>query len=176
MYFNANSIRNKRDQINALLNYIENLSDKCIVHAILITETHLKSEEIAIFDLNGYTSFHSTRMNDRKGGGVSIYLHNTLTGNVLFEKSDQSCNYLVIKIIELDKNISCVYRAPDSDVNDFLAIFDQSTLSLKNNYIFGDINIDLLKTYIDDTLTNYMNCFSCNGYVLLNKKHIDFAT
>lgn len=89
----------------------------------MITETWLTAGEKDFFELKGYNSFHSTRFNDRKGGGVAIYLHESLIGNIVFEYADESaqCNYLIINLVQSNIKLCCCYRSPDSNINNFLS-------------------------------------------------------
>lgn len=60
------------DEINNMLIALE--KDKKIVHALLITETWLLEGEKKMFEIKGFSSFHCTRFNDRKGGGVACMI------------------------------------------------------------------------------------------------------
>lgn len=172
VYFNSRSLRNKVDDINHFLN-----STIQTVHAIMITETWLTAGEKDFFELKGYNSFHSTRFNDRKGGGVAIYLHESLIGNIVFEYADESaqCNYLIINLVQSNIKLCCCYRSPDSNINNFLSVMDKNIFNIRNIYIFGDMNLNLLNKD-NSSVNNYLDLINCNGLIVLNKISIEFPT
>jgi hypothetical protein len=66
LYLNAQSARNKFDEITALI-YDSSKRLASEVHAIVITETWFFDSEVMCFDINGYRAYHCNR-NNRRGG------------------------------------------------------------------------------------------------------------
>lgn len=119
LYFNAMSMRNKLNDIQLFIN-----SFIYPIHIIIITETWLYKEENMFFELPGYTSYHSNRLKQKtqnendsighcgRGGGVSVYVLNNLLSVFVFEEYIDNNNYLIVKLIQLNKYIIAVYRPP----------------------------------------------------------------
>lgn len=78
-YSNLCSIRNKRkfDEIKCILKTLPNTT-----HLLIFTETWIVSEEDArLYQIPGYSHIYNYRRN-KKGGGVSIYVHNSIQYNL----------------------------------------------------------------------------------------------
>lgn len=87
-YINIRSIRNKTHEIQNFLNN----NKRQTYHILVIAETWLRDYEVGYLGIPGYTAYNSTRPN-RDGGGVSIYILNTIQTNLEFEYAD---NYTII--------------------------------------------------------------------------------
>lgn len=78
-YLNARSIRKtgKFDELKCILQSITTT-----IHVILITETWIANETQAKdLQLPNYTHYYNFRM-DKRGGGVSAFVHNNLKHNI----------------------------------------------------------------------------------------------
>ena len=60
-----------------LIQLLDDICQKVTVHVILLCETFLNSNNVALAEISGFTSFHKMR-EDRKGGGVSIFVKNDI--------------------------------------------------------------------------------------------------
>ena len=124
-------------------------------------------------DLSSYISNHQKR-SDRKGGGVSAYLHSSFKVKT---RSDLSTNCrdigsLTLEIIsEKIRNtiISVLYRPPNGHFEhfeNFLTNFFLNTKdSNKNVYITGDFNRNLLDHSLNKKVQNYLNLIYQNGFI-----------
>ena len=123
---------------------------------IAVSETWLSTSNHHLYNLPGY-SFISLPRDNRRGGGVGIYIANELS----FRQRDDymqimntTCEYIVIEILRKNKAsvlVTSLYRPPNTDLTEFNTKFSDFLnliTSGKFNHIFiaGDTNIDLLKT------------------------------
>lgn len=89
-----------------------------------MSETWLKSSKGTDFIMNGYEMFHTNRQN-KKGGGVAIYIDKNLDYKVVENMSlavEEIFESITVEIcMEKRKNIivSCIYRAPGANVETF---------------------------------------------------------
>lgn len=115
---------------------------------IAMSETWLSNEKGVDCELNGYELNYVNREN-KKGGGVALYVDRRLNYKIVKNMTniDEEMEIIMVEIIlEKKKNviISCVYRAPGSNIETF-----KSTERLfakkyhKDVFICGDFNLDL---------------------------------
>ena len=77
IHINARSFVHNHEQIE---NYLYELTFK--FNFIIISESWMKQSDIGNFELSNYNSFHTIRTNKR-GGGVSIFIKNSLKSEVV---------------------------------------------------------------------------------------------
>ena len=88
---------------------------------VAVTETWLND---GVFDSEvchnfpGFSLFRSDRIG-REGGGVALYLKDTLTGEVLGTFDNKVCQFLTVKIHQLDTVATVFYRPPDTRMAEF---------------------------------------------------------
>ena len=176
IHFNARNIKVNFDKIENLINDINIKFD-----IIAISETWLEpgDSQDALLRLDGYTMSHMEREN-RKGGGVAIYVSNSLDYRVINCMSVRINGVMECVTVELCINkrkniiVNCVYRTPGSDMQTFIDQIETVIKNVKNVkksiFLCGDLNIDLLK-YNDNTPTkNFVDMmFSLGLYPLLDK-------
>ncbi|CAG5073437.1 Similar to RTase: Probable RNA-directed DNA polymerase from transposon BS (Drosophila melanogaster) [Cotesia congregata] len=115
--------------------------------------------------------FHLLR-NDRKtrhGGGVLLFIRNTLSSRIINCSSnllDGYPEYIIAEVWTTLRNkilISVIYRPPNTDLlNDFERDFSELFMFYKNIVILGDLNINML---VNTNLSAHLNDF-CNSYNL----------
>jgi Reverse transcriptase (RNA-dependent DNA polymerase)/Endonuclease-reverse transcriptase len=136
---------------------------------ILLTETWLHDDiPNTLIEIPGYGIFRSDRRDITKarGGGVCLYIRNSIAGHVVHVKKSADfmqdvltvdSMLLEIKIATVKFNIVCVYR-PDK-----IALVDNSNLieNKKNifkshtpSFLFGDLNYPEIN-WVNLTLTNH---------------------
>ena len=90
---------------------------------VAVTETWLSDQIIdaeVCHDFPGYTLSRSDR-NGREGGGVALYLKDSLIGDPLGKFDNKVCQLLVVKIHQLNHVVAIMYRPPDTRVGEFAA-------------------------------------------------------
>ena len=148
-HFNARSLNANFGSIDMYLSQLDSNPD-----IITISETWFSEHtNISTFNIRGYNMDCVSR-EDCKGGGVAIYIKQDLRYKKLESKclSIADCFECInVKILlKGSKNIiiACIYRKPDSKIDEFTIKLEELYGNLRNNkivYITGDINIDLFK-------------------------------
>ena len=125
--WNAEGVRNKKPELQEFLY-------KNKVDIICIQETHLT--EAHRFFVRGYQEFRNDRKNRTKGG-VITFVKNTLPATEISRSSENSCTeFIVIKVVLPDKEISIVNAYCPSDRDLELNAFTITD----NTIIMGDFN------------------------------------
>ncbi|XP_065642240.1 uncharacterized protein LOC136073891 [Hydra vulgaris] len=145
---------------------------------ICLTETWCQSEDMSNSNLHltDYNSVHQPRKNGI-GGGVCIFIHNSLTYKKVDNLSvnNSNCESLTIEIInQKEKNlfITVLYRPPNGSYNQFendlRRILTQT--SKKHLYLLGDFNLNLINLNTDNHVKNFINTLSqFSAYPMTNK-------
>jgi exonuclease III len=175
LYFNARSIRNKFDEVTALLG-----SFKYKIDVVVIVETWLSEYECQSFNFKDYSSYHTCR--EQKGGaGAAVYVHKSLLS--VFSESvhdirDEVGSLIVVGLPRVGVHIMACYRPPGqlrTDEQMFLEKFEHLLSKYSKTLVLGDFNINTLLT--DDSLvTDYLERLYSHGFTLLNSDDSDMAT
>ena len=128
-------------------NFINELISKNNISIFAVTETWLSGDisggEISI---PHYRVFRRDKT-DRRGGGVCIYIHETINFKVLVQLQDPSLEMLWLKVTigRQDINVGCFYRPPDAKVQ-LWSTLDGTLESLQGQHIIltGDLNVNTL--------------------------------
>ena len=160
-HLNVRILYGKIDEIRFLITKIN-------IDILCLTETWLHDmicdREVQI---DGYVLIRRDRNINKKGGGVCIFIHNTISFS---ERSDLLDDIIEAAWIELTLKstqiiIGCMYRPPNSDCNYFnkmLDIFGKITSEDKDLVILGDFNYDYKTDIIssENPLNMIENLFS----------------
>ena len=112
---------NRFDYIKQLFDFIE-----ITVDIAIFSETWLKNNICRFYNLSGFQSFFTNR-DDKKGGGLVVYIRNNIKCNLLSKRNDLIFN-IWLEIIDLSIDfkkfyIGAYYRPPNSKKNNFLKCF-----------------------------------------------------
>ena len=147
--------------------------------ALVLTESWLSNDISHLFKFNNYSSHHSLRQPDKRGGGVSAFINDKFVS-----KTIDSCTInlpfiesLFINITYKNQNVilACVYRPPNGDIKLFteklMQMIQSCNLPNYDNFILcGDFNIDLLKFDSDSNVSSFLNsCRSLSLVPLISK-------
>lgn len=168
IYFNIQSIRNKLHDLESVVK-----SFNFRIHAIVLTEIWIMECENKFFNLPGYTAYFSNRKNGY--GGTALYIIDDISSSFVFEEEFENSSILCIKLLKQNFYIFSVYKAPDSNIDRFIDKLDNNILTIKNSIVVGDLNINLLQSRTS-AVRNYIETITSNGFVLLNKQTIEYAT
>lgn len=139
-----------------------------------MTETWIKSDDEAKrFQIPGYTHYYHFRSN-KIGGGVSIFVTNSLKHHLFEGLSQDDNHYLWIHLKELGLDIGTVYKPGRTQLKNFLETFSIQLNQRKRAIIFGDFNLDLLEP--SSSVNEYMNTLEENGYKIINKITPEYCT
>ena len=136
-FINVRSLYPKLDEIQ----YIIQTNDFDIFG---INETwldqYIKNEEISI---QGYNIVRKDR--NRHGGGVCVYIKQTITYNVLFSNDQNPIESIWLNLTGVKLCIGCIYRPPSSDnvyYNNILDHIEQVKNQANDIIIIGDLNFN----------------------------------
>lgn len=174
IYMNARSVLSKIDELQFILS---NMKTK--IDIIAITETWLTTDKTKYFNIKGYTSVFSCRGDGY--GGSAILVHNSHkfvnlnNSNHLIDIPDK-INIASIKLecqncnMYSDVYISCIYRAPSANVNEFFNVFESLLSGADHNHsiVMGDMNID--SNTDNHKVQDYLNLITSTGCFLVNSR------
>lgn len=113
------------------------------IHFLIFTETWITSDADAkLYQLPHYKHVYNYRQ-DRKGGGVAIYVHDSIKYEITEELYECGNHYLWIRINKLSLNIGAIYKPGDSNINNFIETYTSQLERRKRTIVLGDFNIDL---------------------------------
>lgn len=158
------NIRSLRNRLTDLTDYVQ--YSKIPIQIIILNETRLNDSEKHLFNIPGFQSFHATRI--KSGGGVSIFVHNSLSQANLMENFEfENNNFLSVKLLSINVSIAGVYKPPDTNCTNFLKQLDEFLERNPNSFVFGDFNLNLFDRR-NQLIQNYRNTIESNGFKLLN--------
>ncbi|CAF4833004.1 unnamed protein product [Pieris macdunnoughi] len=170
-YLNARSIckQGKFDELQCVLK-----SFSTIIHIILLTETWIKNEKQACeLKLPNYTHYYNYRT-DTIGGGVSIYVHNSLEHNLSESIYQDGNNYLWVQLKRYKIEVGVIYYPGNTNYNQFLEAYTQQLRRRRRAIVFGDFNTDLLTK--NTKSKQYIELMNEIGYTILNKISKKYST
>ena len=143
IHINARSFFPKKDEIHWVINELN--VDACLISETWL-DTNVLDQDIV---LDGYALIRNDRQN-RKGGGVLIYVKNTIAFKERFDIITNECLEMIWLEITTQHGspnilLSCLYRPPNSNIDYFNHIIDtieKASLDSKEIILMGDINID----------------------------------
>lgn len=141
---------------------------------MVFTETWLTSEDDAkLYEINNYKHIYNYRK-QKKGGGVSIYIHDSIGYEVTENTVENNNHYLWVSIDKLSLNIGGIYRPGDTNLTDFMDTYVAQLEQRKRSIVFGDFNVDLLTN--DSKVAQYRNIVQGSGYEIINKIDRTYST
>lgn len=151
----------------SFLTLINSFNFKIPVIAVCETWTTVANEND--FSIPGYNFIVKSRQ-DKKGGGVGIYVLNGLEYTVRHDLDfnvEQTLETLIIELVRYNTLIVCVYHPPNSDFQSFHSSFDNMlgllNASKKKCFVAGDFNIDLLKS--DSHSSSFINSVFSHAFL-----------
>lgn len=172
LHINARSMRHKLDFIEILLHRFPKKPD-----AVVVSKSWLREGEESLFNLNGYSAYHSVRK-DKEGGGVSVFINSDFQSTLILNLSFGVCNALIVNLPKLKLKICGCYRPLNpEDQNDFGFFNDSFDDILQSNtgmIVLGDMNVNLLN--VDRQSSLYSNTVASNGFAFMNKISKKYAT
>lgn len=173
----ANDLNCMRWNINHLTNKLRLVEQYIaifpgILHVIIISESWLTLENKTSFRLQNYYEIHSVRP-DSQGGGISIFLHNsicTTAPKVLFDLITPDLNqFVLLELPTINTTIAVPYRRPvvvAAYIDRFLDEFERFCLTRPHSMIMGDFNLNQLN---DDYREKLNDLLEMHGFALTNE-------
>lgn len=171
LYFNINSLRNKLYDLEVEIFNITRNKNK-IIHFIALSETRIGEFEIPYLNIENYNAYHCTRKDGN--GGVALFVHHSLSSNLVYSKSELNIELLMVNIINIGIKTLVVYKQPPVNGDAFIEALRARIENVNNMIIVGDTNLNLLNE--TSTNKNYIDTLTVNGYCVINKIDSKFAT
>ena len=171
------NIRSMKKNFEEFRNFINELNFEFSI--ISLTETWCLDDprNESLFKLNNYTSIHQTRNGERNGGGICIFIHNSLTFK---SRSDLCVNNNDIESLSIEvvnkksKNIIVnihhivTYRQPAGNIkvfeNSLKNILSSRNYNNKPVYLTGDFNLNLLDYKTSAKVKSYLNIIFSHSF------------
>ena len=152
--------------------------------AIAVTETWLRTSDLDLFKLANFNFYSSARTNNKRGGGVGLFVNENfdanLASNLTINSDDIECIFLTLtpKLIHTKTQtlIGCIYRSPSSNQSKFLSELERmlNTMDLAYKHhtilIAGDFNMDLLKSDTSPAIQEFTDLLSSHSFLPLISK------
>ena len=123
MHLNIRSLYPKMEEVSCFLEAVGFEFD-----LICFSETWLNDMLIGLVDLSGYIPYHVTRNDERRGGGVSVFVKNNYDCTLIDEfcYCNDSMECLFVNVARYDKTfiVGVIYRPPNCDVSSFLNMLE----------------------------------------------------
>ena len=165
--------------VRSLPKHFETLTDYLTLLPLYLsimgfTETWLNDSKASFYSMNGYDHLYHHRK-DRPGGGVSLYVKNSIKYilredlSIDIANTNSHVESIFIEVVNAPcfsgrTVIGCVYRPPNGNVNSFVDNLDKLLNSIEKEkkpcFILGDFNINLLHANSETFLnTLFANAF-----------------
>lgn len=167
LQLNIHSLRKKHSQLEAeIVNYE-------YPEIVVISETWLTNEIKQHYEISGYKNYHTIRADGY--GGLSVYIKEGVQHLTIMNLSNiENVHMTNIEITHPKFNILCIYRAPNTNNQEFLNILDWILENESNMIVCGDINYNLLS--IDTHVQRYMDVINDNSFTFMNEIKSDAYT
>ncbi len=167
LHLNIRSLQKNYDNLTSFLNCLS-----IQPHVIALTETWLKDTNQHHYHLDGYSTYHSLRMN-KEHGGVSLLINSDIHSEPIHQHTFVNETMEICSVqLNLRTNliISVIYRPHSKHVaveefslalNDILT---QNTFTKNNTILLGDLNINLLEHTSHQPTNNFLNTMQALNY------------
>jgi len=166
-HFNIRSFNRNSDNLFLFLSKLPNLPG-----VIVLSETWFSVNNTR--EIEGYNGYHVYRQN-RRGGGVSIYVRHTLRATLVADTSfvDPDIELCTVRF-EINGSDICImgaYRPPDGNIQRYVETMDPILSRINSKmkaFLIGDMNIDLINPCAYSV--DFINC--CYSSALLPLIHL----
>lgn len=173
------NIRSSAQNLSSLEEYLNNL---CIQFSVVgLSENWLTDANCNVYQLPGYTSVHQCR-ESKRGGGVSLYVKDTISYDVRYDLNVLNENLESI-FIQLNRNdigldhdviVGVLYRPPNTNMDICNNLLSKIFNALKSEkiigYCMGDYNVNLLNHESNRHTGNFLDLmFSYSFMPLITK-------
>ena len=160
------NIRSMNKNFEKLREYLSHAKGNFSV--ITLTETWCNDDETdknSLWQLPNYTAIHQIRNSSQKGGGIALYVHNSLNYKIPKNKNINSNDIECLSIEIVSKTskhviIFCIYRPPRDDAHKFL---DEMKAHIIENK-FQDKPLFLVVDLNTNSLDYSRNTHSCDFF------------
>lgn len=152
VHINARFLMNKIDQLSSFLDEFS-----FNFNILMVTETWVTPNDI-IPGIPGYNSFSACR-NQKRGGGVAMYVSESLSSELVPQFSAVTPNYKALTLLVNNTILTVLYWPPAGDANHFIdfadALLEHASFGTYRLILGGDFNINLFpETALSKSLIN----------------------
>ena len=167
LHFNSRSLNKNYDAINQ---FIDQLDLRFSIYGF--SETWIYEKTPLLFNMDGYTFYHSDR-EGRKGGGVALLVNDSFDVKVHkdIQLPDNICESLFIEILLTNARniiVGIIYRDPNKPICEFTnhinECLEEISSEHKNVYIMGDYNVNLLNYNSIKCINDFLNTIYNNSF------------
>ena len=167
------NIRSMKKNFEKLCEYLSHVKGNFSI--VALTELWCSDDNAdknSLWQLPNYTTIHQIRNSSQKGGGIALYVHNSLNYKILKNKNinNNDIECLNIEIVSKEsKNeiISCIYKPPRGDAHKFLDEMKGQVIKNKFQekplFLVGELNINSLDYSRNTYVCNFFNFVFQNG-------------
>ena len=159
------NIRSLQKNFDSLFNLLITLKSELKV--ICITETWCSdnSKNHNLFKLQQYKSIQQVRRTG-KGGGIAIFLHESLTSNIRHDLSVNNANIEALRVEIINKKTKNIlfntqYRQPEQNFNEFEAYLNTFLAKAKTTdkayFLVRDLNLNLIDFQSNANVRDFVN-------------------
>ncbi|XP_065671679.1 uncharacterized protein LOC136089556 [Hydra vulgaris] len=172
LHLNIRSLQKNFEKFKQFL-----FSVKINFQIICLTETWRRVKEIennSNFQLNNYKVLHQIRDSEKTGGGLCIFIHNSLDFKLrkIYFAVTHDFELLLIEVVNKTcKNavVHVIYRPPSGNKKAFnkqiKSLIISEKLCGKCVYFAGDLNLDLLEYNKNKDVRTFFNIMFQNGFI-----------
>ena len=173
------NIRSMKKNFEEFRNFISELNYDFSV--ISLTETWCLDDprNESLLKLNNYTSIYQARSSERHGGGICMFIHNSLIfknrSDLCFNNNDvESLSIEIVNKYTKNVIVNVTYRQPAGNIKVFEDSFKKILSSNKHRnkavYLTGDFNLNLLDYETNAKVKSYLNILFSHSFIpLINK-------
>lgn len=159
LHLNARSMLHKRDHIEHLMQIIS-----VNIDIIAVSETWETDINTDLIKIPGYNKCSRHRLNNETGGGVALFIHNSIEYSAI-NSSTKTFESVFVDLKTRNKGstiIGAIYRPPGGSLADFNEELDSLLTSFtrsnnKNLILAGDYNINLLNHNHHEATESFLN-------------------
>lgn len=162
------NIRSIKKNWDSFLVVFESISCKMNIAGVILTEVNITSDEVSLYEIEGFDVFSSLR-DGRRGGGILIFIKENF--NFTVEDLNMCSTESIIGNLHIEDKlvrIIAIYRPPDKNILCFLEELEflVKMCHKKVTMIIGDININLKNKNCINTI-RYKEVMFSHGYMPL---------
>lgn len=171
IHLNIRSLKKHFDELLLLV------GNNTLLFDVLVLTESWRLDCIDNYRIPGYVGVYNESQCNQNDG-VVVYIRDTLVFSSEIKEYCGNCKILVINIYlgDFKLNLSCLYRSPSGNINQFLDTLRQHLEYTGRNYhndwintVVGDMNLDILNK-LAQTSNDYLNLMAQYGYIsFINK-------
>ena len=168
IHFNSRSL-NKNS--NNIINFLSTLHHHFDIYGF--SETWFTHDyDAPLVDIGDFVTENCIRQ-DRRGGGVSLYINSHLNysnrPDLSINCSDCDSLFIETSLNSTNTIIGIIYKPEYVNYNDFLVQLNNTLDTISNEkkacYIMGDFNLDLLKHDTESKVEDFINTFYSHDFI-----------